>query len=151
MSPLDWTLFIADMQEACDKIADYTRAPRKITGCDLGSAIPGRQGHESHGTGTHAFEFFVVPTRGIDFSAFCADTRTVDAVVRNLQIIGEAAKGIPDDQKLLRPEIDWRAIKGLRNRIVHEYFGLSLSVIWAIVQSDLPKLAALLREWPGES
>ena len=113
MSPRDWTLFIADMQEACDKIADYTR--------------------------------------GIDFSAFCADTRTVDAVVRNLQIIGEAAKGIPDDQKLLRPEIDWRAIKGLRNRIMHEYFGLSLSVIWAIVRSDLPKLAALLREWPGES
>ena len=113
MSPRDWTLFIADMQEACDKIADYTR--------------------------------------GIDFSAYCADTRTVDAVVRNLQIIGEAAKGIPDDQKLHRPEIDWRAIKGLRNRIMHEYFGLSFSVIWAIVQSDLPKLAALLREWPGES
>ncbi|MCP9841973.1 DUF86 domain-containing protein [Synechococcus sp. J7-Johnson] len=79
---------------------------------------------------------------------FCADTRTVDAVVRNLEIIGEASASIPDDQKLLRPEIDWRAIKGLRNRIVHEYFGLSLSVIWAVVQQDLPSSAQQLREWP---
>jgi uncharacterized protein with HEPN domain len=91
MSRRDWTLFVADMHEACDKIAAYTS--------------------------------------GMDFDEFCADTRTVDTVVRNLEIIGEASKGIPDVQKLLRPEIDWRAIKGLRNRIVHEYFGLSLEVV----------------------
>jgi len=110
MSRRDWTLFIADMQEACAKIAAYTT--------------------------------------GMDFEAFCADTRTVDAVVRNLEIIGEASNGIPEDQKLLRPDIDWRAIRGLRNRIVHEYFGLSLSVIWAVVQQDLPSLAQQLRAWP---
>lgn len=110
MSRRDWTLFIADMQEACDKIADYTN--------------------------------------GMNFKAFCADPRTVDAVVRNLEIIGEASNGVPEDQKLLRPDIDWRAIKGLRNRIVHEYFGLSLSVIWAVVQQDLPALAQQLRDWP---
>ncbi len=110
MSPRDWTLFIADMQEACEKIAAYTT--------------------------------------GMDFEAFCADTRTVDAVVRNLEIIGEASNGVPEDQKLLRPDIDWRAIRGLRNRIVHEYFGLSLSVIWAVVQQDLPALAQQLRERP---
>ena len=113
MSRRDWTLFVADMQEACDKIAHYTT--------------------------------------GMDFEAFCADTRTVDAVVRNLEIIGEASNGIPEDEKLLRPDIDWRAIKGLRNRIVHEYFGLSLSVIWAVVQMDLPELAIRLREWPADS
>lgn len=55
---------------------------------------------------------------GMDFEDFRADTRTVDAVVRNLEIIGEASKGIPDDKRLLKPEIDWSAIKGLRNRIV---------------------------------
>jgi len=91
MSRRDWTLFVADMQEACDKITAYTR--------------------------------------GMDFEAFCADTRTVDAVVRNLEIIGEASNGIPEEQRRLRPDIDWRAIRGLRNRIVHEYLGLSLSVI----------------------
>ena len=98
MSRRDWTLFVADMQEA-----------------------------------------------------FSADTRTVDAVVRNLEIIGEASNGIPEDEKLLRPDIDWRAIRGLRNRIVHEYFGLSLAVIWAIIQMDLPELATRLREWPREA
>lgn len=82
---------------------------------------------------------------------FYADTRTVDAVVRNLEIIGEASSGIPDDKKLLKPEIDWAAIRGLRNRFVHETFGLSLSVIWAIVQTDLPVLAQQLSAWPIES
>ena len=88
---------------------------------------------------------------GMGFEDFCADTRTVDAVVRNLEIIGEASRGIPDDKKLLKPEIDWAAIRGLRNRIVHEYFGLSLSVIWAIVQTDLPVLAQQLSSWSNES
>jgi uncharacterized protein with HEPN domain len=82
---------------------------------------------------------------------FCADTRTVDAVVRNLEIIGEASRGIPDDKQLLKPEIDWAAIRGLRNRIVHETFGLSLSVIWAIVQTDLPVLAQQLSSWSNAS
>ena len=112
MSRRDWTLFVADMQEACDKIAMYTS--------------------------------------GMDFEAFCADTRTVDAVVRNLEIIGEASKGIPTENKLLQPDVDWTAIKGLRNRIVHEYFGLSLAVIWAIVQIDLPVLAQQLSNWPDK-
>jgi len=110
MSRRDWTLFVADMLEACDKIAGYTS--------------------------------------GMGFDEFCADSRTVDAVVRNLEIIGEASTGIPEGIKLLKPEVDWVAIKGLRNRIVHEYFGLSLSVIWAIVENDLPVLAQQLREWP---
>ncbi|MFN7739846.1 MAG: DUF86 domain-containing protein [Cyanobacteriota bacterium] len=87
----------------------------------------------------------------MSFEDFCADTRTVDAVVRNLEIIGEASRGIPDDKQLLKPEIDWAAIRGLRNRIVHEYFGLSLSVIWTIVQTDLPVLAQQLSSWSNES
>lgn len=82
---------------------------------------------------------------------FYADSRTVDAVVRNLEIIGEASRGIPDDKKLLKPEIDWAPIRGMRNRIVHEYFGLSLSVIWTIVQTDLPVLAQQLSSWSNES
>lgn len=112
MSRRDWTLFVADMQEACDKIAAYTS--------------------------------------GMDFEAFGADPRTVDAVVRNLEIIGEASNGIPAENKLLQPDIDWAAIKGLRNRIVHEYFGLSLAVIWAIVLTDLPVLARQLSNWPDK-
>lgn len=82
---------------------------------------------------------------------FQADSRTIDAVVRNLEIIGEASNAIPDEKKQRKPEIDWVAIKGLRNRIVHEYFALSLSVIWAIVQNDLPILSQQLSNWSNES
>lgn len=76
----------------------------------------------------------------MNFASFQADNRTVDAVVHNLLVIGEAARCLPAAVKAQHPDIDWIAINGLRNRIAHEYFGLSLSVIWAIVQTDLPHL-----------
>ena len=71
-------------------------------------------------------------------------------MVRNLEIIGEAAQSIPVEIKQLRPAIDWAAIKGLRNRIVHEYFGLSLAIIWAIVSQDVPVLDGQLKDWMKE-
>ena len=74
------------------------------------------------------------------FTDFQSDTRTVDAVVHNLLVIGEAARCLPASIKENHPDIDWIAINGLRNRIAHEYFGLSLSVLWEIVQTDLPHL-----------
>lgn len=87
---------------------------------------------------------------GLNIEEFQADSRTVDAVVRNLEIIGEAARAIPVELKKDRPAIDWSALNGLRNRIVHEYFGLSLPIIWAIVLQDLPVLDAQLRDWMKE-
>jgi uncharacterized protein with HEPN domain len=71
----------------------------------------------------------------------------VDAVVHNLLVIGEAARCLPASIKENHPDIDWIAINGLRNRIAHEYFGLSLSVIWEIVQTDLPRLQQQLSAW----
>jgi uncharacterized protein with HEPN domain len=64
----------------------------------------------------------------------------VDAVVRNLEIIGEASKGIPDEKKCLKPEVDWAAIKGLRNRIVHDYTGVDLAIVWEVARNALPGL-----------
>ncbi len=81
------------------------------------------------------------------FADFQTDTRTVDAVVHNLLVIGEAARCLPASIKEQHPEIDWIAINGLRNRIAHEYFGLSLSVISEIVQTDLPHLEKQLAAW----
>ena len=66
---------------------------------------------------------------GMDAESFKNDRKTVDAVVRNFEIIGEAAKAIPADIKKKHEEVDWKAMIGLRNRIAHEYFGLSLSII----------------------
>lgn len=85
-------------------------------------------------------------TRGTAFTDFSQDERTIDAVVRNLEIIGEAARRIPDDVKAESQDIDWKAIHGLRNRIAHEYSGLSLTIIWEIIQSDLPVLDRMLRQ-----
>jgi len=67
------------------------------------------------------------------------DRKTIDAVVRNLEIIGEASKD-------RHPEIDWTGILGLRNRIAHEYFGLNLSIIWEIIKKELPKLKVQIKQ-----
>lgn len=82
---------------------------------------------------------------GMDFEDFKSDHRTVDAVVRNLEVIGEAARQIPADVKARHSQLDWNGMIGLRNRIAHEYFGLSLPIIWTIIQRDVPELEARLR------
>jgi len=83
-------------------------------------------------------------TAGLDHDGFLADEKTVDSVVRNLEIIGEAANRIPDSFKTQHHQIEWRRIVGLRNRIVHDYFGLDQEIIWEIIQHELPALKAKL-------
>jgi len=78
--------------------------------------------------------------QNMELSDFTKDRKTIDAVVRNFEIIGEASKFIPDDIKTRYPEIDWKGIIGLRNRIAHEYFGISVSIIWDIIKKELPRL-----------
>ena len=63
---------------------------------------------------------------------FQADSRTVDAVVRNLEVLGEAANALPAAIQATAPAVDWRGLVGLRNRLIHEYFGVSLSTVWVI-------------------
>lgn len=84
-------------------------------------------------------------TAGMDQAAFRQDEKTVDAVVRNLEIVGEAARSLPDESAAQYPAVPWRQISGLRNRIVHDYFGLDLEIIWQIIQSDLPRLKDALQ------
>jgi uncharacterized protein with HEPN domain len=75
---------------------------------------------------------------------FTKDQKSIDAVVRNLEIMGEAANRLPDEFKESHSEIEWFKIVGLRHRIVHEYFGVDLEIIWQIVQKDLPELCRSL-------
>jgi uncharacterized protein with HEPN domain len=79
-------------------------------------------------------------TSQMDHAAFLADDLVIDGVARNLEIIGEATRQLPDEFKHLHTQIPWTEIAGLRNRIVHDYFGLDLEIIWEIVQHDLPEL-----------
>ena len=85
-------------------------------------------------------------TEGMSFGTFSKDRKSVDAVARNLEIIGEAANRLPEDFKNCHPDIEWHKVVGLRHRIIHEYFGIDLAIVWQILQKDLPALReALLR------
>ncbi|MDT8302370.1 MAG: DUF86 domain-containing protein [Sedimentisphaerales bacterium] len=77
---------------------------------------------------------------GMSFDVFSKDNKTIDAVVRNLEIIGEASNRLPADFKDSHPQIEWYKVVGLRHRIVHEYFGIDLQIVWQILQKDLPAL-----------
>jgi uncharacterized protein with HEPN domain len=79
-------------------------------------------------------------TEGLDFEAFKSDLKTQDAVVRNLEIIGEAAGKLPEDICALSAEIEWNKIVGLRNILIHEYFGINLSIIWDVIQNKIHPL-----------
>jgi len=83
---------------------------------------------------------------GMDRDSFAVDDRTVDAVVRNLEIIGEASKSIPDNIKAAHPEVPWHRMSGLRNVLAHEYFGIDLGIIWKIVKDNLPEVIPHLKE-----
>ena len=73
----------------------------------------------------------------MDYDTFRADGRTVDAVVRNLEIIGEAAKNLPETVKDMTPDVEWFKIVGLRNILAHEYFGINLEIIWDIIITEI--------------
>lgn len=82
----------------------------------------------------------------LDRAAFLADEKTADAVARNLEVLGEAAARLPQDIRSDARQIPWSRIVGLRNRIVHEYFGIDLEIVWEIVRRDLPALRNDLQE-----
>jgi uncharacterized protein with HEPN domain len=77
---------------------------------------------------------------------FQADPKTVDAVIRNFEIIGEAANFIPDDVQARYPDLAWQEMRGMRTILVHEYFGVSLPILWHTIQNDLAPLANSLRQ-----
>ena len=79
-------------------------------------------------------------TQGMDYDSFIEDDKTIDAVVRNFEVIGEAANRIDSDFKDNNPEIEWNRIRGFRNRIVHEYFGIDYQIVWSITESYIDDL-----------
>lgn len=85
-------------------------------------------------------------TDGMDFDDFSADRKTVDAVVRNLEIIGEAVKNIPPEILLSKPEINWKQIAGFRDVIIHKYFRVDLEIVWDIAQNRLEELKKAVSE-----
>lgn len=87
-------------------------------------------------------------TEGKD--AFLEDRKTQDAVVRNLEVIGEAAKNISESLRATHPDIPWKRIAGMRDKMIHAYFGVDVRLVWEVVERDLPalhrRLDGILRE-----
>jgi len=83
-------------------------------------------------------------TEGMDFERFSFDYKTRFAVIRALEIIGEASKEIPESIKRQNPDLPWREIAGIRDILIHEYFGLSLQIIWKTLKEDFPKLKPII-------
>jgi uncharacterized protein with HEPN domain len=79
-------------------------------------------------------------TSGLSKAAFLQDEKTFDAVVRNLEVIGEAVKNIPADFREKYPAVGWKKIAGLRDILVHEYFGIDAEIVWDIIHRKLPAL-----------
>ena len=79
-------------------------------------------------------------TNGMSFEDFLADDKTTDAVVRNFEIIGEAARRLPENFKADHPEMEWRGMAGLRNSITHEYFGVDYKTVWKIKEENIAQL-----------
>ncbi|MBC7262118.1 MAG: DUF86 domain-containing protein [Chloroflexi bacterium] len=82
---------------------------------------------------------------GMEYEEFVQDVKTQFAVVRALEIVGEAAKKIPRDVKESYTEIPWREISGTRDKLIHDYIGVNLAVVWRTLQEDLPPLVERLR------
>ena len=84
-------------------------------------------------------------TADMTFEEFANDSKTIDAVIRNFEIIGEAANRLPEDFKDSFAQIDWHRIRGFRNRIVHDYMGIDFGIVWEIRNNYLLELINSLK------
>jgi len=89
-------------------------------------------------------------TEGLTPEMLSMDSKTLDAVIRNLEVIGEAVRMVPDEIRSAHPEVAWKKIAGLRDILIHRYFGIDLEIVWDIVQTKVPALEARVRELLGQ-
>lgn len=87
----------------------------------------------------------------MDRSAFEKDDRTMDAVFRNLEVLGEAAKNVPEEFRKRYGEVAWRRIAGLRDILIHAYFGIDMDIVWDIINNKIPALKQQLDDIDDES
>ncbi len=85
-------------------------------------------------------------SKNLDYKAFSKDIKTQDAIIRNIEIIGEAVKNIPEDSRNLYPNIPWKNMAGMRDKLIHHYFGINIDIVWDVVKTDLPEIIKKIEE-----
>jgi len=86
-------------------------------------------------------------TRGMSYDDFIQDKKTIYAVIRALEVLGEAAKNIPHSIRDNYPHVPWRKMAGMRDKLIHQYFGVDLEILWKMVQKDLTQLKPLMENF----
>jgi uncharacterized protein with HEPN domain len=90
-------------------------------------------------------------TTDLDYDDFLGDTKTQDAVIRNLEIIGEAVKRISPALRKEHAELPWQSMAGLRDRLIHDYFGVNVDIVWEIISRELEGLIESLKAITGDA
>ena len=92
-----------------------------------------------------------VYVQGMSYADWVKDRKTIDAVVRNLQIIGEATNHVPEDVRSRYSDVPWAQLRGMRNILIHEYFGVDTDILWRAVTEDVPRLRKQIQKIIDES
>jgi uncharacterized protein with HEPN domain len=90
--------------------------------------------------------YLLTSAQGLDHTAFVQDETRKRAFVRSIEIIGEAVKQLPESFRQQYPAIAWRAIAGMRDRLIHGYFGVDYDIVWDVITTKIPELAATVQE-----
>lgn len=85
-------------------------------------------------------------TAGMSFDDFVKDKKTINAVIRSFEVMGEAAKIIPDSVKKHYPAIPWKYMSGMRDKLIHEYFGVDTEILWTVIKEELPPLKPVIKK-----
>lgn len=90
-------------------------------------------------------DYILTQTSDADYDSFIRNPTLKRAFVRSLEIIGEASKKIPEDIKAMQPDIEWRKVTGLRDRLIHDYFGVDYTIVWDVATTKLPDLRSKIQ------